>query len=182
VTLLRLTLKSIADKKIRFAMTTLSVVLGVAFVVGTFIVTDSLRSSFGDLSQDIAGQVDLYTRAELEFGERFDAAPIDPALVGPIAAIEGVESVDGGFIQPNTVIQNADGQTLKVQGPQLGINWSVDNRLSQVWPANELSRRPENGSEFAVDLNTGEDEDLVIGDVYTIQLPTGPATSPSWAT
>jgi putative ABC transport system permease protein len=173
VTLLRLTLKSIADKKVRFAMTTLSVVLGVAFVVGTFIVTDSLRSTFGDLSQDIAGQVDLYIRSDLEFGERFDAAPVDPALLGPILAVEGVETADGGFIQPNVVIQNADGETLETQGPQFGINWSVDSRLSQVWPATEDSRRPENSGEFAVDVKTGQDEDLVLGDTYTIQLPTG---------
>ena len=173
MTLLRLTLKSIADKKIRFAMTTLSVVLGVAFVVGTFIVTDSLRSSFGELSQDIAGQVDLYARAELEFGDRIDAAPLDPALLDPILSIDGVESADGGFIQPNVVIENPEGVTLETQGPQFGINWSVDSRLSQVWPADEQSRRPENSNEFAVDVRTGEDEDLVLGQTYSIQLPTG---------
>lgn len=174
MTLLKLTLKNISDKKVRFAMTTLSVVLGVAFVVGTFIVTDSLRSSFGDLADDIAGQVDLYARSELEFGERFDAAPVDPALVPEILALEGVQSADGGVIQPSVLVEKEEGETLDTQGFQVGINWSEDSRLSQVWPADEESRRPGNDTEFAIDVDTGKRENFVIGDVYTIQLPVGP--------
>ena len=41
--LFRLTLKNIADKKARFVLTTLSVVLGVMFTSGVFIFADSMR-------------------------------------------------------------------------------------------------------------------------------------------
>ena len=42
----RLTIKNLLDKKIRFALTTIAVVVSVAMVVGVFVLTDSLRSSF----------------------------------------------------------------------------------------------------------------------------------------
>jgi len=50
---LKLALRNLLDKKIRFALTTLSVVIGVTFVVGTFALTDSLRSTFGDLAEEL---------------------------------------------------------------------------------------------------------------------------------
>lgn len=57
--LFRLTLKNIADKKVLFLLTTISVVLGVMFTAGVFIFADSMRSVFGSLSEDIASRTDL---------------------------------------------------------------------------------------------------------------------------
>ena len=42
----RLTIKNLLDKKIRFALTTIAVLVSVAMVVGVFVLTDSLRASF----------------------------------------------------------------------------------------------------------------------------------------
>ncbi|MXZ96431.1 MAG: hypothetical protein F4Y99_10950 [Acidimicrobiaceae bacterium] len=50
----KLALRSLIDKKLRFALTTLVVVIGVMFVVGSFTLTDSLRATFGGLAEDIA--------------------------------------------------------------------------------------------------------------------------------
>ena len=49
----RLTLRNLAANKARFAMTTFAVVLGVGFVVASFVLSDGLRSTFSDLSDDI---------------------------------------------------------------------------------------------------------------------------------
>ena len=50
MTLLRYSLRNIASTKIRFALTSLSVVAGVALTVGVLINTDGLRSSLGGLA------------------------------------------------------------------------------------------------------------------------------------
>ena len=47
---LKLTLASLAARKIRLALTTFAVVLGVAFVSGSFILADSLRGTFDAVS------------------------------------------------------------------------------------------------------------------------------------
>ena len=46
--MLRLTLKNLRANRVRFAMTTFAVVLAVSFVVSSFVLTDGLRSTFGD--------------------------------------------------------------------------------------------------------------------------------------
>ena len=47
--MLRANMKNLLSHKIRLALNALSVVLGVAFVAGTFIFTDTIDASFDDL-------------------------------------------------------------------------------------------------------------------------------------
>ena len=67
--MLRLTLKNLKANRVRFAMTTFAVVLAVSFVVSSFVLTDGLRSTFGDLSADIVDGTDLEVRPVEIFGE-----------------------------------------------------------------------------------------------------------------
>ncbi len=90
--MLRITLKSIGSNKIRFALTASAVVVGVAFVVASFVVADSLRSTFSQLSSDINEGKDYIVRAELSFGDRNEsvAPAVDEDLLAPIRALDGV--------------------------------------------------------------------------------------------
>jgi putative ABC transport system permease protein len=45
----RATFRGLAAKKFRLVLTSLAVVLGVAFMAGTFVLTDTLGSVFDDL-------------------------------------------------------------------------------------------------------------------------------------
>ena len=63
----RITLKSIFAHKIRFLLTTVAVVAGVAFVVGSFTLTDSVRKQFNQLFTDINANIDLTVRAQEKF-------------------------------------------------------------------------------------------------------------------
>ena len=45
----RATLKSLFARKARLGLTALSIVLGVGFVVGTFVLTDTMNKAFDDL-------------------------------------------------------------------------------------------------------------------------------------
>ncbi len=62
--MLRLSLRNALDHKVRFLLTTLAVVMGVGFVVGSFVVTDSLQASIDQLFKDITAGVDVSVRAE----------------------------------------------------------------------------------------------------------------------
>ena len=173
--LLRLTLKNIAAKKTLFVGTTLSVVLGVSFVVGVFITTDSMRASFGVLADDFAAQIDLRVRSDIEFGEQFDAPPVDPALATEIAATDGVAAVSGAAAALNVVVIKSDGEPVESFGPpQIGTSWSGESALSEVHRA--VGRLPTGPGEFSVDVDTAEHADLVIGEQYRIQVPTGTRT------
>lgn len=170
--LLRLTLKNIANRKFLFLGTALSVVLGVAFVVGVFIVTDSLRATFDDIADDIAGSIDLRVRSELEFGDRLNAPEVDPALADEIAAVDGVAAVTGGVAAWNVVIIDRNGEPLQSLGPpQFGVSWSDEENLTELYLAE--GRPPAGPNEFATNSRTVEFADLRIGETYRVSLPDG---------
>ncbi len=170
--LLRLTLKNIANRKLLFLGTALSVVLGVAFVVGVFVVTDSLRASFDDVADDIAGSIDLRVRSEIEFGDQLNAPAVEPQLADRIAEIEGVAATVGAVFAWNVVIIDQNGEPLDSFGPpQAGVSWSDEPSLRTFHLAE--GRPPAGPTEFAVNAQTAESADLLIGETYRISLPEG---------
>ncbi|MCH7789888.1 MAG: ABC transporter permease, partial [Acidobacteria bacterium] len=101
MTLLRLSLRNVRRRFVVFIFTALAVILGVAFVVGTFVITDALRETFDNLAVDIGGTIDYQVRAAPLLGEQEDAPPIDPDLVDVIAGVDGVAAVEGSVREFN---------------------------------------------------------------------------------
>ena len=157
-------------------LTTLSVVIGVAFTVGVFVTTDGLRSTFGDLSEDIYRGVDLSVRSQSEFGDRELNAPlIDPGLQEVVRSVDGVAAADGGVFEFSVIAIKPDGEPLTSFGPpQMGVSWPTDELLSQVsvWP-DGISRPPRGSDEFAMDAQTAADNGFEIGERYRVSTPTG---------
>ena len=60
----KLALKSTLAKKRRLFSTALSVLLGVAFLSGTLVFTDTIGRTFDDLFAGIYAETDTYVRAE----------------------------------------------------------------------------------------------------------------------
>ena len=61
---LRAALRNLAAHKVRLLLTVLSVVLGTAFVTGSFVFTDTLQRTFDDLFADAAKGVDVRVSSE----------------------------------------------------------------------------------------------------------------------
>ena len=89
----KIAVKGILAHKIRFLLTTFAVVAGVAFVVGSFTLTDSVRAQFDQLFTDINANIDLTVRSE----EKFDVGPFGtPAPVDAKQLRElGIRVVEG---------------------------------------------------------------------------------------
>ena len=62
--MLRVTLKNLLARKFRLVLTSLAVVLGVAFMAGTFVLTDTLGNVFDELFADVNRGVDVGVRAD----------------------------------------------------------------------------------------------------------------------
>ena len=173
--MLRLALKSLLANKIRFALTTSTVVIGVGFVVASFVVADSLRASFDKLSEDIVSGTDFTVRGRLEFGDLTTTeAPLLPdELVDQVAAVDGVESAAGTFfIQGVTPVDGAGQAVTSNAGPVAGSNWTEDEAISQ-WYLME-GERPRGPGQFALDIGTFESYDFEVGRDYQVVTTTGP--------
>lgn len=172
----RVTLKGLLAHKLRLALTALSVVLGVAFVSGTLVLTDTMRHTFDELFSDVLANVDVTVRAKSGFGEADTNADtaretLPEALVETVNAVPGVkvaEGAVGGYAQ----IVTPAGEAITTSGaPTLGLNWSTNPDLSSL--KLRTGREPEQGGEVVVDVSTAEKHGLAIGQEVTILFRTG---------
>ena len=169
--MLRLTLRNLAANKARFAMTTFAVVLGVGFVVASFVLSDGLRSTFGDLSEEITGETDLLVRPAADFGEPL---PLDESLVAEINAVDGVANAVAFVEAPENGVQpiKADGTTITTQGPpQLMFSWTDDTALGSFTIVD--GEAPDEPGEFTMDLDAAATHDFVVGESYDLVTPGG---------
>ena len=63
----KVTLKNLFARKFRLVLTSIAVVLGVAFMAGTFVLTDTLGNVFDDLFVDATKGIDAVVRAKEPF-------------------------------------------------------------------------------------------------------------------
>ena len=102
--MLRATLKGLLARKRRLALTVISIVLGVGFVAGTFVLTDTMNKAFDQLFTDAAAGSDVVVRAEQAFapsatgpgsGAIEERDPVPDALLPTVESVAGVASASG---------------------------------------------------------------------------------------
>ncbi|WP_233617859.1 ABC transporter permease [Actinomadura sp. WAC 06369] len=167
----RVTLRNLAAHKIRLVLTAVAVILGVAFVAGTLIFTDSMNRQFDDMFSRIGQNVAVSVRATDEGG---GGRPLPAAVVESVRRVDGAENVIGNV----TGFAGVLGRDGKLAGPpaeqgvpKLGVNWAED-------PAFTMSsgRAPRGPAEVALDSATAEDAGFGIGD--TVQVVTSGPVRP----
>ncbi len=162
----KLALRSLIDKKLRFALTTFVVVLGVMFVVGSFTLTDSLRSTFAGLAEDIAQGADLTVRADQSFGGDFDRATVPEAVGEQVLGVEGVDRIQPELGALNVFIVDGEGNPIRPPGPPaLGFNFNPGTFFITE------GRQPGAPGEFAADTSTAANNGLLVGETYEISGP-----------
>ena len=165
----KLAWKGVLAHKVRLALTAIAIVLGVAFVAGSFVFTDTLKAAFDDLLTDVNADVDAYVRGESSFGT--EGIPIPAAVLDDIRAVDGVANAVGaieGWAQP---IDKA-GDAIGGQGPpNLGFAWSEEaDGLNPLRIKDGNGRPPRASTEVVIDVATAGNNDFVLGDRIKVQL------------
>lgn len=167
------TIKGLIAHRLRLGLTTLAVVLGVAFVAGTFILTDTMSRVFDNLLGEVNAGVDVVVRAETGFQDLSGAAggaPIPESLLDEVRRVAGVEVADGG-VDGFAQIVGPDGEAIVPMGPPtLGVSWSPPPLTPLIV---RDGRPPEGPGEVVIDAATARAHDFAVGDRVTI-LSLGP--------
>ena len=170
--LFQLAVKNAYSKPGRFLLTSLAILIGVALTTAVFVFTDSLRSTLGDLSEDIESGYDLAIRSEIPFGNRLDAAPISLDLPESLSTINGVVGVQPRVIEFGVIPNKSDGSAaIANRGPNIGVNWEETALNPRLYI--DEGRPPTEINEFAVDTDMAEDDEFVVGETYILQTPSG---------
>ena len=105
----RFSLKSLAGRKFRTVLTALAIVLGVAMISGTYVLTDTIDKAFSSIFADsYAGTDAVVSGKEASFSADFEkppVAPVDASLLDDIRGVDSVALAMGGvYDEVNTKI------------------------------------------------------------------------------
>src|SRR5512132_466201 len=130
--MIRATFRSLTARKLRLVLSSLSIVLGVSFVAGAFVLTDSLGKVFDDLFSTVSQNVAVDVRGEkVTSGDQGDVRALLPeSLLGTVSQVDGVKEAQGQ-VQGNAQLVDKKGKVVTTGGaPTFGFNW-YDSTLLQ---------------------------------------------------
>ncbi|MBN0046008.1 ABC transporter permease [Streptomyces actuosus] len=175
----RTALRNVLAHKARLLMTVLAVMLGVAFVSGTLVFTNTLSNALQNSSAKGFDHVDVAVRAQSRAseGDTVGKAPeLTQALVDRSAGVPGAASaigVVGGF----TAIADKDGRLIGGGFQSQGGNyWGTDDARYPLVGG----RAPSGRGEVLIDSETARRTGYKVGDTVRVSVD-GPVLTPTVA-
>ena len=162
----RLALKGALARKLRLALTAVSIILGVAFVSGTYVLTDTLNATFERIFGNAESGVSVVVRGTQAFtpgdsgGTADERALVPDSVLQTVRHVPGVSSVLGvasGFAQ--LVYQ---GKAVTNGGaPNLGTAWAGNDPANPVHVVQ--GRPPAADGEVIIDQHSAQKFDIGLG-------------------
>ncbi|CAM5321718.1 ABC transporter permease [Streptomyces fumanus] len=172
----RTALRNVLAHKTRLLMTVLAVLLGVAFVSGTLVFTNSLTDAYQNSSAKGFDHVDVAVSAEYKEaeGDRVGEVPeLTGALIDEAAKVPGAASAVG-VVRGFTAVAGKDGKLIgggfSTQG---GNYWGTDDPR---YPLTD-GRAPKGADEVLIDAKTAERTGYRVGDTVRLSVD-GPVLTP----
>jgi putative ABC transport system permease protein len=162
---LALTFRGLSARKLRTALTAISIVLGVALVAGTFILTDSINRSFDRIFATGASGYDVaVTPREVVKSDNVRTPPMSEALVARTQAVAGVRRAIGQVFS-QAVIYDKQGRRLSTHAP----NFVASASPPPFDPFRYVHGRPPSGpDQVALDQHTASTRGFHLGDRVAI--------------
>jgi putative ABC transport system permease protein len=163
----RLALKGALARRLRLALTATSIVIGVAFVAGTYILTDTLNATFDALFGGAEKGVSVVVRGHEAFKVTgFDAGPTDERALVPDAVLQKVLTVPG----VNDAVGVASGYAQLVYKGKAIVNGGAPN-IGTAWvgkkPESALhlikGREPVAPGEVLIDIKSADKYHVPLG-------------------
>lgn len=169
----KVTLRNLAAHKIRLVLTAVAVILGVAFVAGTLIFTDSMNKQFDDLFSRIGQNVAVDVRAKKVVDSGDDGAAGQPVPASVLQTVRGVDGVKNpvGNVNGYAAVVGRDGKLVGSgnQGPpQIGTNWNPSGSYDM-----KTGRAPHGQAEVAIDAESAKKGKLALGETVRV-VTSGP--------
>ena len=164
--MIKVALKGLLGRKLRATLTAFAIVLGVAMISGTFILTDTLSQSFNGIYSDSYKATDavISSKVATKSGGGGSAAPaFSTAVLRKVESLPGVKAAQGS-IEDEARIVNANGRAVGKEGDGLaiGIDPHGDQSLNPLQLAD--GAWPSGDHQIALDKGTATRQHLAVGD------------------
>jgi putative ABC transport system permease protein len=175
----RTTIRSIWTHKRRLVSTCVAVILGVAFMTGTFVLSATVNRVFDDLFGDLGANVDAIVRGDVLFESTFagtQRAVLPEEVVTAVEEVDGVAAAEGSISVFTLTLLDGEGDPVGggFGPPTIVGTWTADEQMASYQVAS--GRAPEADDEVIIDRATVDKADLSVGDEVTLATPEGNAT------
>jgi putative ABC transport system permease protein len=161
------TVKGLLARKLRLALTALSIILGVTFVSGTLVLTDTLHSTISSLYGSIYQHIDFEVQAP-------GILNIPESILAKVRHVPGVAYANGS-VSGNAQFVAPDGTPVKTGiEPATGLSFDPNQQLSPFRLVD--GRAPTTANDVVMDEGTAQKYHFAVGDRVRILLPGSPHT------
>ena len=168
----RFALKGLLGRKLRTALTALAIVLGVAMISGTYVLTDSIDSAFDTIFTEVrkgsSAVVSGKAAFDLSEGSGASAAAFDESVLELVRGVDGVSIAEGSVDSESTTLIGRDGKAV-VNGGAPNLGFAIANGESAFNPLALVEGDWPGPNEVVIDTGTAEDEDFQIGETIGVQ-------------
>ncbi|MFI7428205.1 ABC transporter permease [Micromonospora sp. NPDC049836] len=164
--MLRATLKSLLARKLRLLLSGVAVVLGVMFVSGAFVLTDTLGRSFDAVFADAYSEVDVSVEAKPKIDVSGAegtpvSTPMPATVLDRVKTVPGVADAKGVVAAEGARLIGSNGKVVSSFGPpQLGENWLGEGDLLEL----REGHAPQADDEIVVNAALAKAGKVAVGD------------------
>ena len=165
--MLRASWKSLIARKLRLLMSGFAIVLGVAFVSGSLIFTDTLGQAFTKIMAGSFGDVVVRPVGAVNDENTQSVKTLPASLVKDLAGVDGAARVDGGVTSVGVFVIDKKGKVIGAQGaPGIAVNFTDAPAGHGVQGLSITSgRAPVKAGEITLDPHTADLAGYKVGDV-----------------
>jgi putative ABC transport system permease protein len=160
--LTRLSVKSLWARKVRALATSFAVVIGVAFVAGSYILTDTIFAAFDEIfSESLSGTSVVVTAENPVEQENGEVATISASLLPRIQRTAGVKEAAGAIFTPGGFF-DAEGEKIGNKFAPKFISSTLPGELESLNYV--VGHRPRGPTEASIDKAAAESAGLKLGE------------------
>ncbi|MEI6448974.1 MAG: FtsX-like permease family protein [Actinomycetes bacterium] len=170
--MIRIAWRSLTAHKLRTILTTLAILLGVAMISGTYVLTDQIDRGFTEIFSDAYKGTDVTVTKQAKFSGQLTGATagLPQSTVDEVKAVDGVAAVFGYVTGMGAVA--IDGKLVETMGsPTLFFSYSPNDIAP---PQYFQGAPPAKSGEVAVIEKLAVDQKLAVGSPLTVITGNGP--------
>jgi putative ABC transport system permease protein len=166
------TFRAMIAHKMRLVLTTASIALGVAFLAGTLVLTDTMGLAFDQLFGKVSAGTDAVVRTEAAYtkseGVGTERGPISASVLADVAKVDGVRVAEGK-VTGYALLTDNDGKAILTSGgaPTQGYSMAADEKLRGDVKLLSGSA-PDASNEVAIDATSAEENDIELGSTIKV--------------
>ncbi|MGI8938033.1 MAG: ABC transporter permease [Iamia sp.] len=174
--MLKVALKNLLGHKFRTVLTAIAIALGVGFMAGTFVLTDTITKSFDELFSEAGAGIDAVVQGKAPFETGGLEGPeqrpdIDPSLTEAVRGVDGVADARPTVAGIAFVLGDDDKPLTQGAAPSFGANWTGIPGIDVFTITS--GEPPTAPTDAVIDEATADSADIAVGDPIRVQTLSG---------